>query len=256
MIKTSKLALKFIFVIWAINLTGCASLFSEEPMMGEITDGVYTQPQNNFFCPLKSEFLGKKDTPLIIDSERIVKTEDIPLSQRKPSDWKRTRIVSIERFPSGSVKIKDSSGTTIEISSGGYIHSPESVLHSGMSSGFSWRFAAREIPRASGRMVMGLLLVPWYEEELNYMDQNLLNGYRLGQGPDAQLWAFTNLVINKTVHTVIVRREITSLISRDVHVRDLRAIRDDIESRPELQDMIFKQTTDWLEECQFNEVIK
>lgn len=239
-----------IFFLLSTGVTGCAGL-NELPVMGTVSEGVYTQAKGNFSCPLRAKSIGLQGIPHIIDATRVIKTEHIPLSQRAPSDARHTRIVSNETFPSRLVKFEDKSGTIIEFNSGIRMHETNMVLNSGMSGGVSWRFDRREIARSSGRMVMGLLLVPWHDENDNYMGINAARAYRQGQGPDARLWIVSNIVIDQAIHTIEIKLPLAPLLTPGTNLRDLSAVRDDIGSRPELQETLFTQASNWLAQCHF-----
>jgi len=254
-LKHSKYRIGAVLIL-CVNIFGCALFDNKPAMMGVVSEGIYTQPQGNFSCPLKDEFLGLHGKPRITDSVRTIKTKEIPLSQRAPSDWRKTKIVSDITHPSRTVKIEDASGTIIEISSGKRIHTMESVLGSGMRGGVSWHFASREIKRARGRMVIGLLLVPWHEENRVYMGLNFAEAYRQGQGPDARLWIRSNIVIAEIVHTVTIKLPVVPLLTQGIYPRDLPAVRDDIRSRPALQEELFLRAGGWLARCNFSEKIK
>lgn len=243
------------FLLLHAAVAGCTLLNADPPMMGTVSDGFYTHPEGNFSCPTSAGLAGVQGKPRIIDARRITETEHIPLSQREPGDWKNTRIVSDTTVVSNSVRFEYASGAIVEITSGKRIHSEESVLNSGMSGGFSWRFDRRETERAKGRMMTGLLLVPWYEEGNTYMGTDIAEAYRQGQGPDPRLWVHGNIVIAERVHTVTIKLPIEPLLSPGVHLRNLSAIRDDIASRPDLRDELFVRTGNWLAHCRFSEEV-
>lgn len=253
-LKSGQYGTGILFFLMA-NLTGC-SLPGNLPVMGTVRAGTYTQPHGNFSCPLSDQALGLNGKPRITDAVRITKTEDIPLSQRVPNDWRRTRIVSDKTSASRLVKFEDQSGTIIEFTSGKRTHETDMVLNSGMSGGVSWRFARHEIPRSPGRMVMGLLLVPWHKETDVYMGVNAARAYQQGQGPDALLWIKSNIVIDETIHTITIKLPIPPLLTAGIHVRDLSTVRDDIASRPVLQKALFSHANKWLAQCHFSKEIK
>lgn len=238
-----------------ISMSGCASL-GELPVMGTISEGVYSQPQGNFACPLTAEAIGLSGAPKITDAYRIVRTEDIPLSRREPGDSRSTRIVSDETGPSRIVEFENASGTYIEIATGKLFHSAEMELASGMSGGNSWLFDRRERAYSSGRMTTGLMLAPWHEEGVGYMGVNFQESYRRGEGPDAQLWIRSKLVIEDVLHSIIIKLPAASLLRNGVGIRDMPAVRHDIATNAELQDELFSQSYAWLDRCQFAEELQ
>ncbi|WP_162299800.1 hypothetical protein [Marinospirillum perlucidum] len=220
--------------------------------MGTVSEGVYTQPNGNFSCPLLAEPLGLDTLPAITDAYRVTRTQTIPLAQRAPGDWKANRVVSDETLPSRRVQFEYASGAVIEITSGRRLHPVEMTLADGMGRGHSWLFDRQERAFASGRMHSGLMLVPWQEEGETYRGINLAESYRQGQGPDAQLWIRNNLVMGEILHVINIQLPAAPLLGSDVHPRDLSAIRDYVVSRPDLQEALFSQAQAWLTSCHFS----
>lgn len=232
-------------------IAGCALINAEPPMMGKLENGIYTHPKGGFSCLVNGEFPGLSGQPKIVDASRIVKTEHIPLWQREPGDPKNTRIVSDKTVPSNTVRFEYASGVVVEFTSGTRVHSIESVLQSGMSGGFSWRFDRREIARGKGRMMTVLMLVPWHEEGSSYMGTNIAEAYRSGEGPNPALWVHSNIVIAERVHTVTIKLPAEPLLSPGVHPRDLTAVRDDLASQHAVHDKLFNRVDEWLASCHF-----
>lgn len=239
-----------------LAVAACALPGARTPVLGLVSEGVYTQRHGNFSCPLRIPSLNLVNEPLIIDARRVTRTEYIPLAQREPGDWRNTRTISDAIHPSMRVTFEYPSGAEIEIASGKRIHSTQSVLESGMSGGFSWRFVRREVDRSPGRMMMGLLLVPWHEPGNRYMGIDPAEAYRQGQGPDPELWIRSNIVIDTTVHDVTVKLPAAALLSTEIESRDLKAIRDAIVLRPEFQDALLNDVLGWLEGCRFSGTLR
>lgn len=247
----------FVFFFLLINIGGCSTL-THLPVMGTVSDGVYSHPQGNFFCPLLAESIGLTGAPRITDAYRVTRTENIPLSEREPGDWRNNRVVSDETRASRIVKFEDKTGTVIEIASGIRSHSVELTLADGMGGGSSWLFGKREMKHTQGRMVLGLMLVPWHEEGLIYMGVDIAEAYRRGQGgPDAQLWIRSNLVMeSEAVHTISIQLPAAPLLMEEIGPRDLLAIRDYFRTHPSMQEELFANSYVWLESCHFSEEVK
>lgn len=243
----------FAFFFLLINIGGCSSL-THLPVMGTVSDGVYTQPQGNFSCPLLAAPIGLTGAPKITDAYRVTRTEHIPLSERESGDWRNNRIVSDETHASRIVKFEDATGAVIEIASGRRSHPVEMTLADGMGRSSSWLFDKREMTRPSGRMMSALMLVPWHEEGMMYMGENIAEAYRQGRfgKKDAYLWIRNNLVLGNAVHTINVQIPAVRFLSSEVHPRDLLAIRDYINAHSELQEELFTQSSAWLESCTFS----
>ena len=226
--------------------------------MGSVSEGVYTQPDRYFSCPLQAEPIGLNGTPTITDAYRITRTEFVPLSERSPGDWQNNKILSDEIRPSRIVKFEDASGTVIEISSGRRTHATDMDLKSDMSR--SWRFAKQEMELLSGQSVMplkmSLELVPWHKDGMVYVGVDVAESYRQGQGPDPQLWVKSHLVFEDVLHSINIQLPAASYVSKGVPLRDLPAIRDDISARPDLQKELLAASYAWLERCRFSEVIE
>ena len=225
--------------------------------MGKIDESHYTAPKQQFNCPLTgNKLLGLNDFPNVIDALRVVHKEDIPLSQRSPSDTRLTKIVKDEVMPAATVKFYYKSGTSVEITSGRRFpsHSDEIILYSGMTGGVAWPFYTREL-ESSMKHIMSLQLVPWHHEKDVYMGISALAAYKSGQGPDAQLWLINNIANKNVHHHIIIRLPISEYIPATIDPRNLPAIRDDIGIRVDLQSDLFNAASAWLRRCEFSKEI-
>ncbi|MDX1444262.1 MAG: hypothetical protein R3270_10910 [Gammaproteobacteria bacterium] len=240
-----------VLLVLQVAIAGCALVNADPPMMGTVENGVYTHPKGRFSCPVNASLPGLDGELRIVDARRIVKTEYIPLRQRAPGDPKNNRVVSDETVPANTVRFDYASGAVVEFTSGLRRHTEENVLQSGMSGGLSWRFDRREIAREPGRMMTGILLVPWHDENDSYMGTNIAERYRLGEGPDPTLWIHSNIVISQRVHTVTAKLPIGMFLAPGSDHRDLRANRDSLGSRLGLHDKLFTAAENWLATCQF-----
>ncbi|MEC7376907.1 MAG: hypothetical protein VX421_04795 [Pseudomonadota bacterium] len=236
------------------TVAGCTMMGSSPSTLGTVQAGEYTHPLGHFSCPITLPIAGLVRTPLIVDTERHTRSESIPLSQRSPGDWRNNRIVSDITLPSRFVRFEYPSGALIRFSSGKRIQPVERVLHDGFSRGMSWQFLVAEPEIEEGRLVTGLLLVPWFEEGMEYMGVNALEVYRQGQGPDAELWLKGNLLVGEAIHTVNIQLPVTPFLMEGIHPRDLPAIRDHIGSSDNLIETLLAALTQWLQHCRFSEL--
>lgn len=247
--------LKCLALLWTLIAASACVPSKRLPVMGTVSQGVYFQSQGNFSCPLLAPSLGLNGTPVITDAVRVTRTEQIPLSQREPGDWKSNRLVSDMTVPAREVRIEDASGTLIEIGSGRLSGPVEAALQAGLSRG-GWHFTTRDRTTSAGTMKTAFSLVPWFEEGQSYMGVDLAASYRQGQGPDAQLWISSNLVVGQALHVIIVKLPAAVHLSDGVEPRDLAGIRDDIIRRPALQDRLLEATYAWLQDCSFSSVVQ
>lgn len=236
------------------TVAGCTMMGSPPSTLGTVQAGEYKHPSGHFSCPITLPLAGLTRTPLIVDTERHIHSEPIPLSQRSPGDWRNNRIVSDTTLPSRFVRFEYPSGALIRFSSGKRIQPAERVLNDRFSRGLAWQFLVEETEIEKGRLVTGLLLVPWFEEEMEYMGVNALEVYRQGQGPEAELWLKGNLLVGEAIHTVDIQLPVEPFLMEDIHPRDLPAIRDHIGSSDNRIEKLLAAFTQWLQRCRFSEL--
>lgn len=228
-------------------LVGCETL----PVLGSVEDGVYTQPDDAFQCPLPGPEQGFAGDVTIIDAAEIVRTQQvvIPVGERKP--WEgllRTETVYPNKVvPRSTIRFTDTADEKrwLEIlfrplREG---EDPEAVYVSGYGGGNYGLLRESRGNRDGLEYGMAVLQLPYFVKGRGYMGLDLWELYLNGDDPGPDIDVALNLIDGDYHYFFLLHTTSLEFLGPGVNPKDLiavnAALKADTEALTVLEDRLF-----------------
>lgn len=213
-------------------LAGCAITDQTLPVLGVVEDGVYTQPDGAFQCPLPGRDQGFAGDVTIIDASEIVRTRQvvIPVGERKPWEGSlRTETVYPNKIvPRSTIRFTDAAEEKrwLEILFRPLRanEDPETVYTSGYGGGNYGLLRESRGNRDGLEYGMAVLQLPYFVKGPGYMGADLWVLYLNGDDPGPDIDVALNLIDGDRHYFFLLRTTSLEFLGPDVNPKDLMAV--------------------------------
>jgi len=241
-------------------LGGCAMMDETLPVLGVVEDGVYTQPDGAFRCPLPGPEQGFEGDVTIIDAGEIIRTRQvvIPVGERRPGEGSmRNEIIYPNQIvPNPTIRFTDAADDNrwVEI-----LHRPmrdvdeaETVYASGYGGGNYGLLRETRGNRDGREYGMAVLQLPYFLKGPGYMGLDLWKLYLNGDDPGPDVDVVLNLIEDERHYEFVLHTTSLEFLEPGVNPKDLMAVNDALKADTQLLATLENRLFNLARACRFS----
>lgn len=249
-------------ILAVLVLAGCASLKSDLPVLGAVENGIYTQPDGAFACPIPGPEQGFRGTAGIRDAAELVETRQrlIPVNERKPWDPQlRNEIVyPIKVVASHLVRFTDEADPKrwleVQFRPMRPVDTPEAVYASGYGGGNYGLLREAHRTRDGLEYGMAVLQLPYFVKGRGYMGMDLWEMYLNGDDPGPDIDVVFNVIHAGRHISFLLHTTSLEFLSEDVNPKDLMAVNAALKADPDMLRAVEDRLFALVAQCRFSPI--
>jgi len=253
---------KFSTMLAVLVLAGCTSLESDLPVLGMVENGIYTQPDGAFACPVPGPGQGFRGAVRIRDAAELVETRQrvIPVDERKPWDPQlRNEIVyPIKVVASHIVRFTDEADPKrfleVQFRPMRPVDTAEAVYGSGYGGGNYGLLREAHRDRDGLEYGMAVLQLPYFVKGRGYMGMDLWEMYLNGDDPGPDIDVVFNVIHAGQHVSILLHTSSLEFLPEDVNPKDLMTVNAALKSDPDVLDTVEDRLFTLVAQCRFSPI--